>query len=305
MKNTNLLKKLFIFLLIVAFLFPASTKAYVSVSGYFRNGKYVQPYVRSNPNGLKFDNYSWTPSQGLFNKTYGTRGLYWDTPTYITDPNYYQGQAIYNSLNNGFGSYYNQVQPQDVFQPATSGIIPGISNNNYTGYIPQSTYQYTSNIIPATIGRDAITFCTYGYKKISADSCEKISLPANASLNYEGSDWGCNSGYRKNNSQNTCEVFNVPLHTHLISLGVLECDRGYQKDLNTGACVEMIIPQNAILDSDGKGWTCDRGYRKNYAQMKCDLIFIPQNATLNQLGNGWYCNPGYFQKNENSCAAIQ
>jgi hypothetical protein len=46
-------------------------------------------------------------------------------------------------------------------------------------------------------------------------------------------------------------------------------------------------------------------HRKNYAQMKCDLIFIPQNATLNQLGNGWYCNPGYFQKNENSCAAIQ
>src|SRR5436853_7748226 len=79
-----------------------SVNAYVSVKGYYRsNGTYVQPYVRSNPNGLKSDNYGYTPSQGEFNKTYGTRGTEWDTPTYITDPNYYEGKALYDSHSTG------------------------------------------------------------------------------------------------------------------------------------------------------------------------------------------------------------
>jgi hypothetical protein len=68
------------------------------VKGYYRsNGTYVAPYVRSNPNGLKYDNYGYTPSQGLYNKTYGTRGGTWDTPTTITDPNYYEGKALYEA----------------------------------------------------------------------------------------------------------------------------------------------------------------------------------------------------------------
>ena len=98
-------KVLFILIILVSF-FATSVYAlaYVNVRGYYRSdGTYVRPHVRSNPNGLKYDNYSWKPSQGLYNKTYGTRGSDWDTPTWITDPNYYEGKSLYEqgyTLNN-------------------------------------------------------------------------------------------------------------------------------------------------------------------------------------------------------------
>jgi len=78
--------------------FTIAADAYVKVKGYYRSdGTYVAPHVRSNPNGLKYDNYSYTPSQGLYNTTYGTRGTEWDTPTTITDPDYYEGKALYKN----------------------------------------------------------------------------------------------------------------------------------------------------------------------------------------------------------------
>src|SRR4051812_4307797 len=85
--------------------------AYVSVRGYYRsNGTYVKPYVRSDPNGVKYDNYGYNPSQGLYNSTYGTRGSTWDTPSYITDPDYYTGKAIYDSTQGG-STFSNPVIP--------------------------------------------------------------------------------------------------------------------------------------------------------------------------------------------------
>ncbi|MCX6717251.1 MAG: hypothetical protein NTU76_01060 [Candidatus Taylorbacteria bacterium] len=121
--------------------------AYVSVKGYYRsNGTYVAPHVRSDPNGLKYDNYSYKPSQGLYNKTYGTRGSKWDTPTWDTDPNYYQGKIIYDSGNNldgytidkrpkgmskrQFKALANPKKTNDVvkLEPTTSNIQKEVNN---------------------------------------------------------------------------------------------------------------------------------------------------------------------------------
>lgn len=90
-------KSLFAVLLSVAFFATSfSALAYVSVKGYTKsNGTYVAPHVRSEPNGLKYDNYGYKPSQGLYNDTYGTRGSTWDTPTWNTDPDYYEGKNLY------------------------------------------------------------------------------------------------------------------------------------------------------------------------------------------------------------------
>lgn len=103
MKN-KFKKKLSLLLLLVflvsSFAFSGYADAYVSVKGYYRkDGTYVRPYVRSNPNGLKYDNYGWKPSDGLYNKTYGQKDSDWDTPTYITDPDYYEGKGLYESGN--------------------------------------------------------------------------------------------------------------------------------------------------------------------------------------------------------------
>lgn len=84
-------------------------EAYVSVKGYTKkNGTYVQPHVRSNPNGLKYDNYGYKPSQGLYNPSYGTKGIEWDTPTYITDPDYYLGKSLYEQNKSISGSSFSQ-----------------------------------------------------------------------------------------------------------------------------------------------------------------------------------------------------
>jgi len=103
------LKKILVLLIILcSFVALNYADAYVNVRRYYRkNGTYVRPHVRSNPNGLKYDNYSWKSGDGLYNKTYGTRGSDWDTPTYITDPDYYEGKKLYESGSSG--NYYHNT----------------------------------------------------------------------------------------------------------------------------------------------------------------------------------------------------
>ena len=77
--------------------------AYVSVRGYYRsNGTYAQPYVRSSPNSLKYDNYGYQGGS-LYNKSYSapTKNYSpsWYAPSYLTDPYYYQGKNLYNSYH--------------------------------------------------------------------------------------------------------------------------------------------------------------------------------------------------------------
>jgi len=60
----------------------------------------------------------------------------------------------------------------------------------------------------------------------------------------------------------------------------------------------LDIPENAIPNSYGNGWTCNRGYYKS--GQECRKVQIPQNAGLNAYGNGWTCNT-VFKKFNNSC----
>lgn len=86
--------------LLVLFTSIGIADAYVSVRGYWRWTKsgvtWVRPHIRSVPNAFKFDNYSWRPSQGLYNKSYYAPTRHysskWYTPAYISDPNYYIGK---------------------------------------------------------------------------------------------------------------------------------------------------------------------------------------------------------------------
>jgi len=78
------------------------------VSGYFKsNGTYVQPYYRSNNNGLLYDNYSYKSYQPLYNSSYYKYNTYkWTTPSYVTQPNYYYGLNSYNSYHSySYGGY--------------------------------------------------------------------------------------------------------------------------------------------------------------------------------------------------------
>lgn len=88
------------FLVIFASLGAGSIEAYTTVKGYYKsNGTYVNSYVRSNSNGIKYDNYSYKSYKPSYNKSYYSTGRSssWYTPSYKTDSNYYAGKSIYNS----------------------------------------------------------------------------------------------------------------------------------------------------------------------------------------------------------------
>ena len=178
--------KLFLLVLVFSLFFISiSADAYVSVRGYFRsNGTYVRPYVRSNPNALKFDNYSWTPSQGLYNNSYSAPtknySTDWYTPSYITDPNYYLGKSLYES-----GSF-----------------IPSYSSGSSSSIVKKNEINVPTNAKLNYLGTG--WSCNSGYKNIG-DTCQKVTCVANAYLGgYNKDTCYCNEGY-KVNSAGQCE----------------------------------------------------------------------------------------------------
>ena len=76
-----------IFLLIVSIIFISDVYADVFVKGYTRNdGTYVQPHMRSDPNGTATDNYSYSGNTNPYTGNTGNNEYQHD----ITSP-YYQG----------------------------------------------------------------------------------------------------------------------------------------------------------------------------------------------------------------------
>ncbi|MCE9643977.1 hypothetical protein K8Q93_01905 [Candidatus Parcubacteria bacterium] len=99
--------------LVIGLLFlniPVSAEAAVWVDGYYKsNGTYVSGYYRSEPNGLKYDNYSWTEGDDLYNDSYYDTSYdsYWYTPSYTWDSDYYTGYNYNNYyLDSDFSNPY-------------------------------------------------------------------------------------------------------------------------------------------------------------------------------------------------------
>ena len=83
------MKKIFIFLLLLAFVTPCLASTYVR--GYTRrDGTYVQGHYRSNADSTKLNNYS---TQGNYNPYTGQQG-------YRTYSNYNNTGRNYNNYNN-------------------------------------------------------------------------------------------------------------------------------------------------------------------------------------------------------------
>ena len=110
----KLLINLLIFVIIlnvIVFIIPTQTNAYVKVRGYFRkDGTYVRPYVRSNPNALRYDNYNYNYRRGgWYNSSYyyptENYSSNWYTPSSLTDPDYYRGKIFYDLRDYSYPSY--------------------------------------------------------------------------------------------------------------------------------------------------------------------------------------------------------
>ncbi len=293
-------KLLFVFVGLSTLLFLFSVVnplyAYVSVKGYYKsNGTYVAPHVRSSPNGLKSDNYSYTPSQGAYNKTYGTRGAEWDTPTYITDPSYYQGKSLYESGNNNYGSYYQYPTtptcPTNSYYDGVSSckcnygyIVNGgscVNANNYCSGQLGIMSQYNSLLSRCE--------CMSGYE-YNGSSCAYKSTSYSSSSGYSGaSSYACPA-----NS-----------HTSLTEPTKCDCNSGYQVNSTRTACV---LPNNALnnqtcINSYGaySNWdgtktatglincACQGGYDWNNSKSTCVAIVAkPQYQNDELIGKNYY-----------------
>ncbi|MCI5051018.1 MAG: hypothetical protein MRY57_01810 [Candidatus Pacebacteria bacterium] len=83
--------------------------ASVWVDGYYRSdGTYVRGHYRSEPNGLKYDNYSWSPGDDLYNDSYFDSGYgsNWYEPSYTWDTDYFTG---YNYNTSVLGSSFDNT----------------------------------------------------------------------------------------------------------------------------------------------------------------------------------------------------
>ncbi len=152
-KNWTVLILLFLLVPLLLFgIFANDVDAYVSVKGYYRkDGTYVRPHVRSNPNGLKYDNYGYSGGD-LYNDSYGTRGSSWDTPTYITDPDYYEGKALYES-----GGYSPSSSSESSnSKKLTKSLFVGMSDTEVRtiqSYLSKDSSIYPEKIISGYFGK--------------------------------------------------------------------------------------------------------------------------------------------------------
>ena len=110
------------------FCFTNTAEAYTSVKGYYRsNGTYIQPYVRSSPNALKYDNYSYRGGDLYNNSYYGSSKNYsssWYQPSYVTDTNYSTGKSLYESKSyNSYNSYSLPSYRSSLYSPSLYGSL--------------------------------------------------------------------------------------------------------------------------------------------------------------------------------------
>lgn len=94
------------FIALSLLLFPSlSFAGDVKVRGYHRkDGTYVAPHTRSEPNAYKWDNKSYTPSQPAYNDSYSNPKKSYGSDWYKPSDTRYQDSNPYND-SNPYGTY--------------------------------------------------------------------------------------------------------------------------------------------------------------------------------------------------------
>jgi len=115
MKKLKKVMLALILLVLTQFIFATSINA-VWVNGYYRSdGTYVRGHYRSSPNGLKYDNYSWSWGSDLYNDSYYDygRSYKWRTPSWNWQNDYWRGLNSYRSYNNYDGYWSSFTYDRD------------------------------------------------------------------------------------------------------------------------------------------------------------------------------------------------
>lgn len=173
----------------------------VAVRGYIkRDGTFVQPHMRSAPDG-NFNN-NWSTSGNL---------------------NPYTGQSG-KKLTPDKGSTQGEYAlplPLPLSLPAQS-LSPTYEDPSSTGT--------NGTTLPPHTKINTLTNqyeCERGYLQVGQE-CLAVPIPLNAKLNYFGNGWECARGYRQLGQE--CAAVQIPSNAKLNFYGNgWECERGYRQ----------------------------------------------------------------------------
>lgn len=178
------LLRTFVSTLLLSILIPAVTFAAVHVNGYYRkDGTYVSPHFRSNPDGNPTNNWSYPGNTNPYTGETATG----DPATYLD--NYYNrsGGTGSGSLP-GVSPYVLPATPTSIDEPGGSRTYGMLFCN--AGYykkndaciqLPANAHAYGSSL-----------YCDTSYYLTTDNTC--VALPSNAIASYS-SGYSCRSGY--------------------------------------------------------------------------------------------------------------
>src|SRR3989344_3994580 len=247
--------------LLVTIFLPNLVSAAVGVKGYYRkDGTYVQPHYRSNPDGNPYNNWSYP---GNTNPYTGETAK--GNPETYLDNYYGSGGYVSGSIDNTYKAIEGGYKSYGI----TSCYSGYYNKGGECKKVPENGYSLYDTFS-----------CNYGYQKYS-DSCVKV--PSNSY--YNGNTWVCNNGYYK--SGDYCAA--TPLNSSANGISWW-CNAGYTQ--YGDSCVKSI--ENAHIKYDK--WECDAGFYFNN-DGKCiniDQICKDQfGFSAYGVGGSCYCKDGY------------
>lgn len=177
------------------------------VNGYTKSdGTYVNGYWRSDPNGLKYDNYSFDGDwSDAFNDSYYSSDRNyssdWYTPSWLTQDDYYIGKSFYNNRNTytnfSYDLYdYDYSYWDDPIYDYTPSYNYGY---DYLDYYDTYTSPYSSSLDDYNWNGGYNSYDSYDYSSINSynswDTYDYNSYDYNGGNNYYDSYDSCYSYY--------------------------------------------------------------------------------------------------------------
>jgi len=308
---TTILRAALLVFILFSTLVLTIAEAQVRVRGYHRkDGTYVQPHVRSRPDGNPYNNYSYP---GNYNPNTGsiTTG---NPDTYLR--NYYGRGSNISPSRSPASAYLRPAPLSAPTIPPIAALQHGLITVGFDAGVvdgklgPRTVAALTafqrSRSLPADGRPSRVTIDSLitSLKRLSEAGTsiemepEKPTAPLNAHPNYSGTGWECDRGYRELGGE--CVAVQVPVNAQLSYSGHgWDCQRGYGEVGNQ--CLSVVLPANAQLNYSGHGWDCQRGYREEGSQ--CLPVMLPTNAQLNYSGHGWDCERGYREE-DSQCLPV-
>jgi hypothetical protein len=246
--------------------FSQKAEAAVSVKGYYRkNGTYVQPHMRSNPDGNPYNNWSYPGNTNPYTGKTATG----NPSTYLN--NYYNRSNSYTSPSYS-PSYYTPPVPVIHTCPAFSSYNTlSQSCKCYNGYYVQNG---------SCVSVDEICKDQYGFN-------------ANSTINDKCS---CSYGYRFNSSGTKCisdDDYCSELDSHAewnILTGSCSCRDGYIANASKSACVPDLSSGNLpYLPVNIPAYTPENTYLPSSSSVPSDNC----GAHMHESRTTCYCDVGY------------